>query len=200
MRMQIDRNDLDEFLSCRRIEDAFQRKISIVAIVTRILQKLGYQPPIIVGGTAVSIYTNNTYATVDVDLISNAENAAIKVLLELGYTKQGKDFYHDELESIMEFPSRNYLEDNSRFKEYTDPLTNSPVYLIAIEDLILDRLGSYHATRDLSSKEWASRLMLTYYEELDWSYVHKSAHARGFFDDLEKIQQQVKWLRRNESP
>jgi hypothetical protein len=192
---KISKDDYAAVQACMNIEDIFQRRLTLVALITKIVRDIGFEPPIIVGGTAVSIYSSNIYATVDVDFISNSEEACKDVLLQLGYVKTGKDYYHKDLESLMEFPTRDYCEDSNRFVEYTDPNSEFPVFIIGIEDLILDRVESFSATGDLSSKEWSTRLMLTYYNQLDWSYLHSTSYKRGFFDKFEKLQQHVKYLR-----
>jgi hypothetical protein len=188
-------DDYNAYQKCNEIVDAYQRRITLAAWLTKIIKTLGGSPPIVVGGTAVSVYSGNSYATMDVDFISNSEEIAKEVLLELGYAKSGKDFYHKGLESLIEFPSRDYLEDPKRFSEYTVPSTDLVIYLVGIDDLILDRIGSYDATDDLSSKEWATRLMLAYYDHIDWSYLHSTSHKRKFLPKLEALQHQVKYLK-----
>jgi hypothetical protein len=61
---------------------------------------------VLVGGSVVSIYTDNKYASNDLDFISAADHKKIKAAMsELGFTSKGKDFIHPETEFTVEFPS-----------------------------------------------------------------------------------------------
>lgn len=57
----INKDDYAAFQACKNIEDIFQRRLTLVAIITKIVRDLGFEPPVIVGGTAVSIYSSNIY-------------------------------------------------------------------------------------------------------------------------------------------
>lgn len=52
------------------------------------------------------------------------------------------------------------------------------------------------STNDENSKEWALRLMTATYEYLEWSYLHKEAHKRGFLEVVERLQREVKRTRK----
>lgn len=61
---------------------------------------------VLVGGSVVSIYTNNKYVSYDLDFISPADHKRIeKAMSELGFKTQGKDFVHDHTSFTVEFPT-----------------------------------------------------------------------------------------------
>lgn len=61
---------------------------------------------VLVGGSVVSIYTNNRYESSDLDFISSAGQKKIKeAMSELGFESRGKDFIHKDTKFTVEFPS-----------------------------------------------------------------------------------------------
>jgi len=61
---------------------------------------------VLVGGSVVSIYTNNKYVSNDLDFISAADHRKIKESMsELGFTAEGKDFIHKDSSFTVEFPT-----------------------------------------------------------------------------------------------
>ncbi len=61
---------------------------------------------VLVGGSVVSIYTNNKYVSDDLDFISPADHSRIvKAMSELGFKSAGKDFVHDDTNYTVEFPT-----------------------------------------------------------------------------------------------
>jgi hypothetical protein len=180
------------FLSCTAISEDWKKRLAIASIISKIFEVNSLPLPIIVGGTAVSIYTSGQYATMDIDLISNIDRIPYLILEQLGYERHGKDFYHEELISLVEFPSGRLHGDESRTREYLVEETNLAVRIIGIEDLILDRVDSFVASDDHNSREWAMNLMGGMNRVIDWSYIHAEAHIRGIFDPFEKIQRDVK--------
>lgn len=61
---------------------------------------------VLVGGSVVSIYTNNKYVSDDLDFISPADHSRIvQAMNELGFKSAGKDFVHDETNYTVEFPT-----------------------------------------------------------------------------------------------
>jgi hypothetical protein len=61
---------------------------------------------VLVGGSVVSIYTDNKYASNDLDFISPATDKRIeKAMSELRFTRSGKDFVHADSIFTVEFPT-----------------------------------------------------------------------------------------------
>jgi hypothetical protein len=61
---------------------------------------------VLVGGSVVSIYTNNRYESSDLDFISSASHKKIKeAMTELGFESNGKDFFHSDTKFTVEFPT-----------------------------------------------------------------------------------------------
>jgi predicted nucleotidyltransferase len=77
----------------------------LAAIVAGKLNEHGIDA-VLVGGAVVSIYTNNKYASNDLDFISPAAHKRIaEAMDELGFTAKGKDFLHPDTKFTVEFPT-----------------------------------------------------------------------------------------------
>lgn len=181
-----------KFNSCSNIKEDWRKRIAIASVISEIFKFNDLSSPILVGGSAVAVYTDGQYATMDIDMISNVDKLPYDILLSLGYKKRGKDYYHEKLMSLIEFPSGHLNGDESKVRSYLVNETGYEVNVIGIEDLILDRMDSFNATNDESSKEWAMNLMGGMYQFLDWSYLHSESHRRKTYPKFEKLQRTVK--------
>ncbi|MHB9095962.1 MAG: hypothetical protein ACYC21_14950 [Eubacteriales bacterium] len=68
-------------------------------------------------------------------------------------------------------------------------------YFIGIEDLILNRVQEAEHGKDLNSTEWARPLMVTHYDNIDWSYCHERANefsCREKFDEIQRLAGKIK--------
>lgn len=155
----------------------FQRMLYFSAILTSLLAKEGIHP-IIVGGFSVEIYTRSEYTTSDVDFILNGREITATILKQLGFESLGKDWFHKELEIAMEIPD-NFLKGDYDKVVKLELDNNEFVYVIGIEDILLDRLRAFvhwHSSRD---GEWAERLFLTHRERIDVNYVLDQSRTDG---------------------
>lgn len=167
----------------------FETMLNTTAIITALLEQTDLKA-IIVGGFAVEIYTRNEYTTVDIDLIFSRRDLANELFLELGFTKEGRHWYHTRLGVSIEIPN-DMLENAEINKVAKLNLPNqSHVYVIGIEDMILDRLRACIHWNSLSDCEWGYRLFLIHHQNLDIDYMLEKAKI-----DLTGSQLQI-WLDR----
>lgn len=180
---------------CSTIEDAFVRRLAAASIIINEFKKHDLHAPILVGGTAVAIYSKGQYATVDLDFKSEQVEAYSELMKDLGFTRSGKDFVIKSLGLYVEFPSGAFEDNENLFREVMIEETGLPIYVTGVEDMILDRAMKYDCNGDQSSREWALRMMGTFYEEIDWSYLHSRAHYYNILHIINKIQRDYKRYR-----
>lgn len=183
---------VDLLQKCLSVPPGPRRRLCVASVITKSFIERGLNPPVLVGGSAVSLYTRGSYSTVDIDFKSEDVEQYKELMNELGYQRKGKDFYQPMLDSYVEFPSGPMEDSWDRVREIIVKETNLPIYVVGYEDLILDRVMSYNATNDQGSREWALRMMGVLYEHIDWSYLHKRANKLNLLDDVNKIQREVK--------
>jgi predicted nucleotidyltransferase len=163
----------------------FEKMIGTVGILTHLLGEA--QRPIIVGGLAVEIYTRNEYTTVDIDLILSYRDKADEILTQLGFKKQGRHWFHPTLLVSVEIP--NFVledADSARVLELILP-DGMKVYVIGLEDIILDRLRACVHWKSNSDCEWAARLYYLHKDTLDIEYMKVTAKQDKTLEELEKI-------------
>jgi hypothetical protein len=157
------------------------------------LEPLGIRP-VVAGGTAVEFYTLGQYSTMDIDFIGIISDEMKKVMSEMGFKRDGRYWKIPDTDIMVEFPSE-ILEGNMD-KVQPVEYQGRTAYFIGIEDLIINRCAEAKHWTDLSSEEWAANLLAAHYDEIDWSYCHKTANGLGCLDKFEEIQRRVKNIRR----
>ena len=79
--------------------------LELAIIVCKHLEKRGLHA-VMVGGSVVSIYTENQYQSKDIDFISPDSHKDItRAMKEIGFEAKGKDFHHLNTNFTIEFPS-----------------------------------------------------------------------------------------------
>lgn len=126
--------------------------------------------PVLVGGAALEHYTAGGYATKDVDLALPDAPEVDRAFAELGFDKQGRYWFRDDLDLLFEAPAPAGLpgEDAERQILEVDGL---PVVVLGLEDLILDRLRAAVHWRSEEDRRWTRRLVGLYSDRLDREYL-----------------------------
>lgn len=153
----------------------FVKNMKIMSYITWLLEKVGSKP-VIVGGHAVEIYTMGSYTTVDVDMILSNRAAAHEVLVSLGFTKQRgvRHWYNEELALPIEIPDDTLAGSYDKILEVAID-EGFVVYVIGIEDLILDRARGAIYWKDSVYREWSLLLMSSQINEIDFAYLFEQA-------------------------
>lgn len=154
----------------------FHKNIKAISYLTYLLEKVGIKP-IIVGGHAVEIYTLGQYTTVDVDLVLSGRELAGEIFEKLNFVKgQGhRHWYHEDLGLPIEIPDDILAGSVDRIIQVTVE-DGFHIYVIGIEDLILDRVRAAVYWNSSGDREWALLLMNAQYEEIDFAYLENEAN------------------------
>lgn len=124
---------------------------------------------IVVGGLSVEYYTTGQYATVDIDFVATSHQFIMDALVELGFKRQGKDSYLEELQVSIEIPD-NHLEGS--YEKVRDVLTEDGciVHMISPEDIFCDRLRALVHWKEKEQLKWMTKLYES--NELDQAYIY----------------------------
>jgi len=136
---------------------------------------------IVVGGSAIEIYTSGRYTTGDIDLVVTVPSLPDRILRSWGFREQGRIRYHDELAIVVDFVKPPYTGDPDRCQVLTTPY--GPVRIAAIEDLLVKRLASAKHWRRPEDLEHAKILAVLYRDRIAWDYVAEQA-ARYNVEDV----------------
>lgn len=165
--------------------------LHIMATITKELSKYGIKP-IIVGGTAVEFYTTGGYTTVDIDIVGARHDIIAKVLESCGFIKTiGRHWYNEKYDIAIEIPD-NVL-DGSIDKVLEVDIDGEKVYIIGIEDIIIDRLCAYKFWDSKDDGMWAKSMLNIHWDEIDFDYLHKAASEKQISDVLNETINAVKY-------
>lgn len=170
-------------------DNKYETMIRTAAIITKMLEKYDIKP-IVVGGLSVEIYTQSDYTTRDIDFVSDGFSIIAELLISLDFLKKGRHFYRKDTEVAIEIPD-NYLEGDMEKVVKVNIDKELYVYLISLEDIIIDRL---RATVQWKSEEdgiWGFKLLVNNFEDVDVIYIEKQLKVKQekeeFNDWLEQI-------------
>ena len=167
--------DTQELLeTIRKMESPLKRQLLIVALVTRLLEKIGKRPPVIIGGCALSYYSREVYFTSDIDLAYADREALDMVLKSIGFEKKERYWVHGGLKMAIEAPASVLAGEDAPIEvvELGEGLQCS---IIGIEDLIIDRLNACTHWKSEIDCEMVELLIIKYMNDLDWTYLEKRA-------------------------
>lgn len=151
--------------------DKYETMLRTAAILTKLLEQNNVKP-IIVGGFSVEIYTNRDYATHDIDIVTSDIATVSNSLQRLGFEKEGRHFYHERLKIAIEFPDDTLAGSLERISKIDiDENEGLYVFVISVEDIIMDRLRASIYWNESESKIWGLKMLADYFDQLDIEYM-----------------------------
>lgn len=165
--------------------------LKTAAVVTKCLEVKSIYP-IIVGGLAVEIYTQSEYSTRNINFVTKELSEVEKTLLELNFSKTDDQFYRKDIDMTVQIPDIKLTGSETKVQilqiEY-----DTYIYVIAVEDIILDRLSSAVYNHSEKAAKWGKRMLSKNYIRIDQSYLLH--HVKN---DKER-QTLVSWLHNTET-
>jgi hypothetical protein len=144
-------------------------------------------PTVVVGGSAVEIYTEGQYISGDIDLVGK-RTALARILESWGFTRKNREWYSVDWKLAVDLVNDNAGMTGSRTLIRTIVTPYGPVQLAAIEDLILKRLTSAKYWQIPSDREQAAILARRYRDELDRTYLSEGAKRDGVADEWSELE------------
>lgn len=137
---------------------------------------------VIVGGSAIEIYTSGLYVSGDVDLVGE-RNALIQTLEQWGFRRDGRLWSRPDLQLWVDPVGRYYAGDARRLREVSTPYGS--VRLASVEDLIAKRLIEVKVWPRAGNEMLGQAVALAaeYGTDVDWEYITGVAR-REHADDL----------------
>ncbi len=157
------------------------------AWLTKKVKEKGARPPIVVGGSAVEIYSFGHYTSGDIDLVGSREVVKDVLLLSGYFREEGRFFVSDELELFVEVPDDSLAGSYDKIRVIKVPEIEGEVYVIGIEDLIIDRLLACVVWKSEEDCRMTEYLLSKYKDEIDLSYLKNRAQQERVSSKLESI-------------
>lgn len=128
----------------------FEAALRLLARVSAAMDEAGVQPPVLVGGAAVELYTAGAISTGDFDLSTGRHDVFDRIVPTLGFVRPSgagmstRGWVHPELKLGFEVVSGTLLEGNAdRDRVRIVSVGEGEVAVISVEDMIADRMGQY---------------------------------------------------------
>lgn len=138
---------------------------------------------VLVGGAAVSLYSDNVYQTYDLDYVTRHTEAALSAALQpLGFIRSpgSRHWIHPETDFMIEFPgdSLSFGETDMPFSSATTlSLSSGSIRVITPTQSVMDRLAAFTHWNDRQSLEQAK--MISADNSIDWVLLHQWALTEG---------------------
>ena len=174
-----------EFAQLQSIAEPFLRRLYFVGILTKHLGERAR--PIVVGGHAAEFYTMGTYVTGDIDLICADRKALGELLESWGFRREGRTWSDTDLDLYVESPSEALAPEMDAGRVVEVEVGGLTVCILALEDLIIDRLNAYVHWTSAEDGVWAQRLMKRHADSIDWAYLRKRAREEGVAEALTRL-------------
>jgi len=124
-----------------RREPGPDRTAAIVAWFQNLFKS---DPPVLVGGAAVELYTGGAYRTGDLDFVGRVPSEVSRKLESAGFRKRGRHWIREEAQIYIELPAaafdRKVEIDAIQIDEWT-------IVLLSPEDVLVDRLAAWKSWR-----------------------------------------------------
>ena len=163
-----------------RLRPEFEAALRYFARASTAMTTLGFQAPILVGGAAVELFTRSAISTGDFDVSTARQSAFESALRDLGFIKPSgpgvatRGWMHPDLALGFEVVSSALLgglADRDRVK-MIDLGEDGVATIIAVEDIIADRMGQFASgtAPEMLNQAWR---LLVLHSEVDRAYLDR---------------------------
>lgn len=173
----------------KSLNNQLKKQLYIVAMLTKMLNKYNIKP-VVVGGLAVEFYTAGGYNTGDIDLVFPDNKLLGEILEKIGYKKEGRHWINMELDSYIESPSSKLKPEETKNIVELD-IEGLQVYLIGVEDLIIDRLNSYVFWKCTDDGYWVKELIFMHNKKINWEYLNGRSKEERTYTALIKLKKEM---------
>lgn len=146
---------------------------------------------IIVGGSAIELYTGGDYVSGDIDLVTNDRSTITTILRGWGFRDEAKLWTRGDLGLVIDPMQTRYQGDERAVRVLKGKFGSFRV--AAPEDLLIGRLREIRAQSTTERQAQAlfaqSRTLVAFVgrETLDWQRLRWYARKEGWLDLLEQV-------------
>lgn len=171
----------------------------LAALIYQQLKKDGIDA-VLVGGSCVTIYSNNKYVSGDLDYATHADNIEIKnSLAKLGFVQRGKYFVHPDCEFLIDFVASSVAIGEEIIRDFNKMKTKYGVFkLLTVEDCVKDRLASFFHWSDRQGLEQAITVCLDHKIHIKkiHNWAKREHHEKKFLQFEEELKKAKAHIRK----
>lgn len=165
--------DLKREIANLALRGRFSAYVELLGVIDEIMAEHKIKP-IVVGGMAIEIYTRCGYFVEDIDIMMKNSRLLKSVLDKLGFVERGNHYFIPGIEVGVEILPMDSAIDLDKISVVRIP-SGREIYVIGIEDLVLDRLRIYFAHDSYFDYEWACRIYIIHRGIMDIDYLWERA-------------------------
>lgn len=157
----------------------FEAALALFARISCAVEEKGFLAPVLVGGAAVEFYSGSAIATGDFDVVTPRQDVFERALQDHGFVRPSghgqslRGWIHPDLGLGFEIVGSQLLNGKAeRDRVRLIDILEDHFAVIAVEDLIADRMGQYHSGTAAEMLEQA-RLLFSLYQDADISYLER---------------------------
>lgn len=163
--------------------DPLTRRIAFAAILTAELESKGFSP-VMAGDYAIELYTNGENQAGSIDVIAPA-GIIEETLPKLDFNKAGGVWTNEEMNIKVRLLGEDLQEHQLQRVNQVD-VNGYPVYLLGLEDVIIDKLRSYIKGGEQNAIISVRDLIELHLNEIDWDYLREQASEEGVIEPLQE--------------
>lgn len=145
---------------------------------------------VLTGGSAVSIFSEETYVSMDLDFVITgyAKRSAIRDAMgDIGFQQSGRHFSHPETALLVEFPGGPLSVGRQQVAKIDMLVYDTGILrIISPADCVKDRLAGFYYWGDRQSL--AQAVMVTHAARVDLSEIAAWSQAEGMVDQFKEIE------------
>lgn len=172
----------------RMLDDEPDRTRRVLYFAAMLSEEVGSGSLIIVGGSAIEVYTAGAYASGDTDVVGDQAGIE-KALRKWGFKKDGMGWFRKGWPFFIQVVGREYSGSLEKTREVETPYGR--VRLAAVEDLIVKRLASAMSTGAKSDYGDAVLLAKDFEGQIDWAYAVEMARLWQTSELLKQLRSQL---------
>ena len=164
----------------------------LAAFIESVLRERGIDV-VLSGGACVSIYSENRYVSMDLDLVNHhfAKRIEIREAMQaIGFHEEGRHFTHPETDLFVEFPAGPLAVGEEPVMKIDEiELDTGTLRLISATDCVKDRLAAYYHWNDVQCLEQA--VLVTQTKEIDLDEIERWSEVEGKLDEFRRIRHRL---------
>jgi hypothetical protein len=177
-------DEVQEILA-KIVED--DRRTLYFAALLRREARLGTDDLVVVGGSAIEIYTESAYVSGDIDICAPRDNIA-SVLADWGFTQPGREWARLDWKVVLDVVGPRVSGSMRLSRVVETPY--GPVRIGSIEDLIIRRLALIKFWNE--SEEYRNAQLLVVLPGIDWQYLEFRAEKEDLVSELAQLRASLK--------
>lgn len=175
---------IEELEKIASIQNLVDKKAYFMSLLTREAEKKNIRP-IVVGGSAVDFYTEGIFPSYDIDLVGSRKIIGEILENNFDFKRSGRHWINEQIGIYVEIPG-DHLAGNLD-KVTTIKVNDLKLYVIGIEDLIIDRMAACSEWKSDTDCKQAQYLLKYYHSRIDFNYLNTKAKDEGLLKILEKL-------------